>query len=105
MDGDGDSGAERVVKHKRFSLPVGLKVTRRNRAPTASSSRAIGPTYHSFAFAPESFRKAWFVAPSAESRKSTTSVVPSPPTVWEGIQGLAARSRPPRTRIHGTPAP
>src|SRR5436190_4579358 len=57
MDGDGDSGAERVVKHKRFSLPVGLNVMRRNRAPTASSSRAIGPTYHSFAFVPESFRQ------------------------------------------------
>src|SRR5436190_21931121 len=69
MAGAGDKGVEWVVKHKRFSLPVGLKETRRNRAPTANSSRANGPTYHSFAFTPELIRRAWFVAPSSGSKK------------------------------------
>src|ERR1051326_2934780 len=105
MAGAGDSGVEWVVKHKRFSLPVGLKAARRNRAPTASSSRASGPTYHSLAFEPESIRKAWFVAPSSGSKKSTTSVVPSVPPVWEGIQGDSGRLGPPRNWIEGPPAP
>src|SRR5213078_314913 len=103
MAGAGDKGVERVVKHRRFSLPVELKATRRNRAPTASSSRASGPTYHSLAFEPESIRKAWFVAPSSWSKKSTTSVVPSVPPVCEGIQDEAGRSGPPRNRIEGPP--
>src|SRR2546425_7598736 len=70
MAGAGDNGVEWVVKHTRFSLPAGLKATRRNRAPTANSSRANGPTYHSFAFAPELIRRAWFVVPRSESKKS-----------------------------------
>src|ERR1043166_2028219 len=105
MAGDGDNGVERVVKHKRFSLPEGLKVTRRNRAPIANSSAANGPTYHSFAFKPESIRKAWLVAPSSGSKKSTTSVVPSVPPVWEGIQGDPGRLGPPRNWIEGPPVP
>src|SRR5580765_2650037 len=101
MAGAGDKGVERVVKPKRFSLPVGLKATRRNRAPTASSSRANGPTYHSFAFTPELIRMAWFVVPSSGSKKSTMSVVPPVPPPCEEIQGDAGRLGPPRNWIQG----
>ena len=105
MAGAGDKGVEWVVKHNRFSLPVELKVTRRNRAPTANSSRANGPTYHSFAFAPESIRSAWFVAPRSGSKKSTMSVVPPVPPLWEEIQGDAGKLGPPRNWIRGPPVP
>src|SRR5947207_10096382 len=105
MAGAGDKGVEWVVKHKRFSLPVGLKETRRNRAPTANSSRANGPTYHSFAFTPELIRRAWFVAPSSGSKKSTMSVVPPVPPPCEATQGDAGSLGPPRNRIQGPPAP
>src|SRR6266550_2212399 len=105
MAGAGDKGVEWVVKHKRFSFPVGLKATRRNRAPTASSSRVNGPTYHSFAFTPELIRRAWFVAPRSGSKKSTTSVVPSVPPTWEEIQGDEGWLGPPRNWIQGPPAP
>src|SRR6266480_2271984 len=105
MAGAGDKGVEWVVKHKRFSLPAGLKATSRKRAPTANSSRANGPTYHSFAFVLELIRSAWFVAPRSGSKKSTRSVVPSVPTLWEEIHGDAGRLGPPRNWIQGPPAP
>src|SRR5438093_7422094 len=94
MAGAGDNGAECVVKHKRFSFPEGVKLTRRNRAPAAHSS--IGPpaTYHSLAFAAESIRKAWLVTPRSGSKKSTTSVVPCVPPAWNGCQGGAGRPVP-----------
>ena len=76
MEGAGDNGVEWVVKHKRFSLPVAVKATRRNRAPTANSSMPKGPTYHSLASAPELIRRHWFVAPRSGSKKLTMAVVP-----------------------------
>src|SRR5438093_8403688 len=100
MAGAGDRGVEWVVKHKRFSLPVGLKATRRKRAPMANSSRANGPTYHSLAFVPELIRRHWFVAPRSGSKKSTTAVVPP-----EDTHGDAGRLEPPRNWIEGSPAP
>src|SRR5205823_10322469 len=99
MEGAGDNGVERVVKHKRFSLPVAVKDARRNRASTANSSRAMGPTYHSLAFAPELIRRHWFVAPRSESKKSTMAVVPP-----EETHGDAARLEPPRNSVEGSPA-
>src|SRR5438445_7824394 len=105
MAGAGDNGVEWVVKHTRFSLPAGLKATRRNRAPTANSSRANGPTYHSLAFAPELIRRAWFVAPSSGSKKSTRSVVPPAPPDCDEIQGEEGRLEPPRNWIDGLPDP
>src|SRR5436309_16052332 len=103
MAGAGDKGVEWVVKHKRFSLPVPVKATRRNRAPTANSSRANGPTYHSLAFGPELIRRAWFVAPRSGSKKLTMDVVPPVPPDCEEIQGDAGRLGPPRNWIEGAP--
>src|SRR5260370_26777304 len=105
MAGAGDKGVEWVVKHKRFSLPRGLKATRRNRAPTAHSSKSNGPTNHSLAFVPELIRSAWFVAPRSGSKKLTMSVVPPVPPVCEEIQGDAGRLGPPRNWIEGPPTP
>src|SRR5437762_1925987 len=106
MAGAGDKGVECVVRHKRFSLPVGLKATRRNRAPTANSSRKSGPTNHSFAFEPESIRRAWFVAPPRSgSTKLMIAVVPPVPPEWEDIQGEEGRLGPPRNWSVGPPAP
>src|SRR5438876_12292962 len=103
--GPGDDAVEWVVKHKRFSLPVAVKDARRNRAPTANSSRARGPTYHSLAFAPELIRRHWLVAPRSGSKKSTMDVVPSVPPDCEGIHGDAGRLGPPRNWMEGSPAP
>src|SRR2546427_2708819 len=97
--GPGDDAVEWVVKHKRFSLPVAVKDARRNRAPTANSSRARDPTYHSLASAPELIRRHWFVAPRSGSKKSTMAVVPP-----EEPHGDAGRPEPPRNWVEGSPA-
>src|SRR5256885_17056179 len=98
--GPGADAVEWGVKHKRFSLPVAVKDARRNRAPTASSSKARGPTYHSLASAPELIRRHWFVAPRSGSKKLTMAVVPP-----EETHGDAGRLEPPRNWIEGSPAP
>src|SRR6266576_1968783 len=97
--GPGDDALEWVVKHKRFSLPVAVKDARRNRAPTANSSKARPPTYHSLASAPELIRRHWFVAPRSGSKKFTMDVVPP-----EETHGGDGRLEPPRNRVQGSPA-
>src|SRR5215472_4335756 len=100
MEGAGDHGVECVVRHRRFSLPVGVKAASRNRAPTAISSKARGPTYHSLKPVPELMRRHWLVAPMSGSKKLVINVVPP-----EDIQGDAGRLEPPRNWSDGSPAP
>src|SRR5438874_83046 len=100
MAGAGDSGVECVVKHKRFYLTVGVKSARRNSSPTASSTKASGPTNHSLAFAPDLIRRHWLVAPRSGSKKLTMAVVPP-----EETHGDAGMLEPPRNWSEGSPAP
>src|SRR5205823_14577975 len=91
---------ECVVKHRRFSSPVEVKPASRNRAATAISSNARGPTNHSFRPVPELMRRHWFVAPRSGSKKLVMSVAPP-----EDIQGDAGVAEPPRNWSDGSPAP
>jgi len=100
---DGDSGAERVVKHQKVSLPVGLNVTRRNRARTASSSRAISPSTI-VAFRAGRRFAGLVVAPSSSQKNQRTSVVHMF-LPFGGNPRDAGRSGPPRNWIKGPPAP